>query len=84
MKKDNSSIFSFFKKKKRKLTEKQQNELALEQARAISDKMAKDKEDIQLLFLQKYCKTQEKETLQRQILYKAKKRRKNNWKLFIT
>lgn len=53
MKKDNSSIFSFFKKKKRKLTEKQQNELALEQARAISDKMAKDKEDIQLLFLQK-------------------------------
>ena len=53
MKKDNSSIFSFFKTKKRKLTEKQQNELALEQARAISDKMAKDKEDIQLLFLQK-------------------------------
>lgn len=52
-KKDRNSIFSFFKGKKRKLTPKQQNELALEQARAISDKMAKDKQDSRDLFLQK-------------------------------
>ena len=41
--KDNS-VFSFFKRKKRKLTPKERNELALERARAISDKMVKDKD----------------------------------------
>lgn len=49
----NNFVFSFFNRKKRKLTPKQQNELALEQARQMSDKMAKDKEDIRNLFLQK-------------------------------
>lgn len=48
-----TSFFSFFGRKKRKLTPKQQNELAMEQARAMSDKMAKDKEEIRELFLQK-------------------------------
>mgnify|MGYP003291013854 CR=1 FL=1 len=50
--KDNS-VFSFFKRKKRKLTPKERNELALERARAISDKMVKDKEDSRNLFLEK-------------------------------
>jgi len=47
------SIFSFFKNKKRKLTPKEKNELALERARQISDKMAQDKIDSRNLFLQK-------------------------------
>ena len=50
--KDNS-VFSFFKRKKRKLTPKEKNQLALERARAISDKMIKDKEDSRNLFLEK-------------------------------
>lgn len=49
----NDSIFSFFKRKKRKLTPKQQNEAALEYARQLSDKMAQDKIDSRNLFLQK-------------------------------
>lgn len=49
----NNSIFSFFKRKKQKLTPKQLNELALEKAREMSDKMAKDKEDTSNLFLTK-------------------------------
>lgn len=53
MNKDINSIFAFFKRKKRKLTEKQKNELALERARQISDKMVQDKEDSRNLFLQK-------------------------------
>jgi len=53
MNKDINSIFAFFKRKKRKLTEKQKNELALERARQISDKMAQDKIDSRNLFLQK-------------------------------
>ena len=53
MNKDINSIFAFFKRKKRKLTPKERNELALERARAISDKMVKDKEDSRNLFLEK-------------------------------
>ena len=49
----NNFIFSFFNRKKKKLTPKQRNELALERARAISDKMVKDKEDSRNLFLEK-------------------------------
>lgn len=47
------SIFAFFRGKKRKLTEKQKNEAALEYARALSDKMVKDREDARNLFLEK-------------------------------
>jgi len=53
MSKDIKSIFSFFKNKRRKLTPKEKNELALERARQISDKMAQDKIDSRNLFLQK-------------------------------
>ena len=53
MSKDIKSIFSFFRNKRRKLTPKEQNELALERARQISDKMAQDKIDSRNLFLQK-------------------------------
>ena len=52
-KKDINSIFSFFRGKRRKLTPKEQKELTIEKARAISDKMASDKKEIRELFLQK-------------------------------
>lgn len=52
---DKRSIFNFFsrKRKQKRLTIEERNELALQQAREISDKMAKDREDCKNLFLQK-------------------------------
>lgn len=47
------SIFDFFRSRKRRISQKKQNEMALERAREISDKMVQDREDCKNLFLQK-------------------------------
>ena len=51
MGKKGKNFFAFFKN--RKMTPKERNEAAMEKARAISDKMAQDKQDSRNLFLEK-------------------------------